>query len=132
MATTKTDSKVEANKKVAAETRTAAKKTASKARSSVVPSKFMATRTVTINEGTDQEFDVTFQFPGTAAASNLRDNCMNPYGMINRTAFMTEAIKPNTGIIVNPQIKSLAFFDTHDGYDELTNQAINFLADMLD
>lgn len=106
-------------------------KTSQQVRTSEVPSKMGQTKEIVINEGTDKEYTIVLRFPGVVAASQLRDNCMNPFGFINRTSFMQEAIKPNTGLIAQPQVKSLSFWDDHDGYDQVCDEAISFLANLL-
>lgn len=126
MATKKNDTQ-----KLAEEVQASKKKALETAKTSEIASKFGKRKTVTIAEGTDHEYQITLLFPGTVTASNLVDNSMNAFGNINRTAFMEEAIKPGTGLIVEPQIKSLSFWDTHKGYNEVTNECINFLTDML-
>lgn len=117
--------------KLAEEIQENSKKAVESAQKSEMASKFGKRKIVTIAEGTENEYQITLLFPGTVTASNLVDNSMNVFGNINRTAFMEEAIKPGTGLIVEPQIKSLSFWDTHAGYNQVTNECINFLTDML-
>lgn len=82
------------------------------------------TTTVTIAEDSEHPYTLTLRFPGTARASQIEDDASNQYGNINFTALMEQAIQY---VIVSPKIKSLDFWDTHEGYSEVSAQVLNFL-----
>ena len=98
------------------------------AANNVITSRFGKTETFKINEGEDDEQTVMLQFPGTIKASDLMDGAANPFGNINRTFFMEQAIK---NVIVAPKMKDLSWFDTHHGYNEVFEKAYSFLTEGL-
>lgn len=95
---------------------------------SAIPDLRQERETVTIKEGTPYEYNLVLAFPGVREASMLREGSRNVFGQIDRTAFMEDAIKQ---IIVEPEIKSLDFWNTHRGFDEATDAVINFLGNKL-
>lgn len=109
-----------------AEVRSAAKEESAK---NVISSRFSKTDTFKFHEGEDDEQTYLFQFPGTTRASQLMDASANPFGNINQTYFMQQAIAQH--VIVEPKIKDLSYFDTHKGYTEVYNQLYQFLTGEL-
>ena len=98
------------------------------AQKNTITSRFNKTETFKTNEGEEGEQTWLIQFPGTAAASDLLDASSNPFGNINRTYFMQQAIK---SIVVAPKIKDISWFDTHKGYTEVYAHVLSFLQDEL-
>lgn len=115
---------------VAGKARAEAKKQMSEAQKSVIKNRALDTETVKIAEGTDHEYSLTLQFPGTIQASNIMDDSRNVFGNLHQTAFMQNVIGAN-GVIKSPQIKSLQFWDTHAGYSECFRKVRDFLTERL-
>lgn len=86
------------------------------------------TKTITIAKGTDNEYQLTLQFPGVVRASEIEDNAANRFGNINFTELMREAIRD---VIVSPHITSLDYWNTHVGFSEVTLAVLRFLNDGL-
>lgn len=120
--------KFEKTKRMADEIHATQRKVAEQAKLSAIPSRMGQRKNVTIAKGTDQEYTLTLQFPGTRVASQIRDGAMNVFNNISRAGLMEQAIQ---SIIVNPHIESLDFWDTHAGYDEVCDEVMLFLSDML-
>lgn len=94
----------------------------------VIESRFGKRKIVTLNEGKENEQQFLLVFPGTVAASNIMENSANPFGNVNRTAFMTDAI---TSVVKAPNIPDLGWFDTHAGFADLFDAIYSFLSDGL-
>lgn len=86
------------------------------------------TKTITIAKGTNHEYQLTLQFPGVVRASEIEDNAANRFGNINFTELMRESLRD---VIVSPHIKSLDYWNTHVGFNEVTLAVLRFLNDGL-
>ncbi|MCO6514947.1 MAG: hypothetical protein J6586_00200 [Snodgrassella sp.] len=88
------------------------------------------TKDVTIGEGTDHEYVLTLQYPGTARALEIMDLSANKYDHIAYSIFMQEAIKD---VIISPKITSLSFWDKHKySVVEAAVKVLSFLNEGLD
>jgi hypothetical protein len=86
-------------------------------------SKFGKQETYTATDGTKY----TFQFPGTQAAMELLDRAKNNIGVVVDSKYKVELMEH---IIVDPKV-SYDYFDEHDGFIEVTNEADRFLGSLL-
>jgi hypothetical protein len=86
-------------------------------------SKFGKQETYTATDGTKY----TFQFPGTQAAMELLDRAKNNIGVVIDSKYKAELMEH---IIVDPKV-SYDYFDEHDGFMEVTNEADRFLGSLL-
>lgn len=87
------------------------------------------TKDITIAKGTEQEYMLTLQYPGTARALEIMDLSSNKYDHVAFSLLMQEAIKD---VIVSPRITSLSFWDKHKGLSEVAAEVLSFLNEGLD
>lgn len=69
----------------------------------------------------------TFVFPGVKAAIDLLDRSKNAYGVRLDSAFYQEIMD---NVIGAPHV-DFDFFETHDGFLEVMNEADRFLGSLL-
>lgn len=122
MTETKTTKKT--NSELALEAHKKQVKTVKLAETSSIANMMGKTRDVVLGEGTDNEYTATLQFPGVARAMEIEDIATNRFGNIAFGLLMEEAIKD---VIVAPKIKSLDFWNTHVGLDQISLEVLSFL-----
>ncbi|MBP2057897.1 hypothetical protein J2Z60_001072 [Lactobacillus colini] len=101
-----------------------------KAEAAAIPSKLGNTRIIKIHKGKEDEYELMLRYPGTQIAMEILDDCMKPgeQGYF-RSVFMNDVISNN--VIVQPVIKSVAFFDEHPGLIEACDEIMDFIAQFL-
>jgi hypothetical protein len=104
-------------------------KKANKIENSEIASTLGKTKEITVAKGTDQEYTLTLQYPGTARALEILDLSSNKYDHVAFSLLMQEAIKD---VIVSPKITSLSFWDKHKGLSEVAAEVLSFLNEGLD
>ena len=97
---------------------------------SEIPNQRGVTRDITINAGTKYEYTLTIQYPGIGVASQIEDDATNPNGSIRFSDLMQGAVESD--VFVSPNIKSVAFWDSHKGYGEVAKEVLSFLNDGID
>lgn len=119
----KTNSK-KTNAELALEAHQKQVKKANKIENSEIASTLGKTKEITVAKGTDHEYTLTLQYPGTARALEIMDVASNKYDHIAFSLLMNEAIKD---VIVSPKITSLSFWDKHKGLGEVAAEVSSFL-----
>lgn len=85
-------------------------------------------KTVAINEGTDAEYHLLLKFPGARKASTLIEDSRNPFGQPNLPALLEASLKD---VVILPHIKSLDWWNDHEGLYEAANAVYSFLTKSL-
>ena len=103
-------------------------KSKEEAESSKITPLTAVSKTVTIREDTDQEYQLKLQFPGVEEATEILENSRNPFGAINRPELLRESLKH---VIIQPKIKSIKWWNDHEGLYEAAEAVLNFLTEKL-
>jgi len=72
---------------------------------------------------TVEGIEYTLQHPGSRANTQIQDRTMTALGIPSMEKMAEEIFKH---VIVNPKV-SFEYFDEHDGYDEVLEEAMKFL-----
>lgn len=81
-------------------------------------------KTVAIKDGSDHEYHLLLKFPGVRKASQLIEDSRNPFGQPNLPVLLESSLKD---VVVLPHIKSLDWWDDHEGLYEAANAVYLFL-----
>ncbi|OES45228.1 hypothetical protein [Domibacillus iocasae] len=83
----------------------------------------MAKKLGTKKEVTIEGVKYTFQHPGTEAALDIQDRAVTKTGGFSSKKMAEELFKH---VIIEPKV-SFDYFDEHDGFDEVFEEAFTFL-----